>query len=235
MIGHTLGRLLLAAAAAFAAAPSFAGTIEVDPVRVEINADRKIGSVRVRNAANLPVTIRGYALGWTQKEGANQFEPASEVIVSPPVSTIPPGGSQLVRVGLRGGLKPSAYRLIIEEVPQAKPQGGIQVVLRLDMPVHVLEEPGRLDELVWSAWQQPDKSWILEASNPGDGYVRIDAGDLTRKTGLRIAGKQFGTVLPRSSLRWALGGSPDVADRAIFARIARPKNDDASATLASLR
>ena len=46
-------------ASALIATPSMAGSLRVDPVKVEITAKRKIAAVRVRNDAGQPVTISG--------------------------------------------------------------------------------------------------------------------------------------------------------------------------------
>src|SRR3712207_2535247 len=135
-------------------APASAGSLRVDPVKVEITADRKIGAVRVRNDEQQPVTIRGYALRWTQRDGEDVHEEVSSIVVSPPVATIPPGGEQLVRVGLRSGTgSASSYRLIIEEVPEAAPGGGVQVALRLSLPLFVMQKEGALADLSWKAWR----------------------------------------------------------------------------------
>lgn len=52
-------RLLAAIAALTLPATAPAGSIQVDPVKVEITPDRKTGSVRIRNTDSKPVTIRG--------------------------------------------------------------------------------------------------------------------------------------------------------------------------------
>ena len=114
-----LGGLLLLGSA-FAAAPAAAGTLQVDPITVELSADRKVASVKIRNEEAAPVTIRAYVLTWTQEGGEDVYEESSSLILSPPVFTIKGGGTQLVRVGLRNpAAAGKAYRLIVEEVPEA--------------------------------------------------------------------------------------------------------------------
>jgi fimbrial chaperone protein len=221
--------------AALALAPAQASTLQVDPVKVEITAGRKTGAVRIRNAGNAPVTIRGYARRWTQQNGRDQFGDAAGVIVSPPVATIAPGRSQLVRVGLRTPPAAAAtYRFIVEEVPEPRPGGGaVQVALRLDMPMFVLASQGPATQLKWAAWQRPDRRWVLEAANPGAEYVRVTPADVAG-AGLRPDGAApLGVVLPGGSRQWILAKAPTVADRARFDAVVRAHGHDDPTRLAA--
>ena len=214
--------LSAASLSAMVSAPASAGALRVDPVKVEITAERKIGAVRVKNDADKPVTIRGYALSWTQRDGQDVHEEVSSIVVSPPVATIPPGGEQLVRVGLRSGAGAAgAYRLIVEEVPEATP-GAVQVALRLSMPLCVMQKAGPLSDLSWKAWRGADGKLVLEATNGGSGYVRIAASDATQLTGMAFESQgSLGTVLPNNSRRWVMHKEPAILDRTKFERIAR--------------
>ncbi|MDB5699800.1 MAG: hypothetical protein JWN69_2604 [Alphaproteobacteria bacterium] len=213
--------LLAAGTAACAASPAAAGSFQIDPVKVEISADRKIATIKVKNQADTPVTVRGYALRWTQENGQDAYTQVQNVIVSPPISTIPAGATQLMRVGLRSA-SPGAYRLIVEEVPQANPGSGVQVALRMDLPLFASLKEGTLSDLSWHAWKSSDGKWLLEAKNNGAGYVRVDAAAASRQTGLALDTKgTLGTVLTNSSRRWPLGAAPHIIDRSVFERIAR--------------
>lgn len=223
--GGLAGALLGALALVQPISPAGASALQIDPVRVEISAKRKIASVRISNADVAPVTVRIHAMRWTQEEGADVFRAVSSVILSPPVTTIKAGATQLVRVGMRGALAPGFYRVIVEEVPEANPEAGIRVSLRLNLPLMVLQEQGPVADLRWSARQGANKSWVLEATNRGAKYVRIEPGDADRMTGLKLEGKApVGVVLPGSSRRWILGEAPVVADPALFRRTTAAAN-----------
>ena len=112
----------------FPAAPALAGTLQINPVLLEVDASRRTALVTLRNVESEPVTIRSYALAWNQEGGEDAYAETSALIVSPPIFTIPAGGTQLVRIGLRSpAAARQAYRLIIEEVPEARPAEGIRV------------------------------------------------------------------------------------------------------------
>jgi len=214
----------LALSAAAGLAPAAAGTLQVNPVLVEIGGARRTGSVTVRNEEAVPVTIRAYPLAWRQEGGDDRYDETAELIVSPPVFTIPPHSAQTVRVGQR---RPSpgarSYRLIIEEVPEAAPAGsGIRVALRLNLPLYTNLAAGAPADLVWRAARQADGQWAIEARNGGAGWVRVEQPLAETATGLRLGnGFSFGTVLPGGTRRWLVGAAPRIGDRARFEQISR--------------
>ena len=153
--------------AAAGLAPAAAGTLQVNPVLVEIGGARRTASVTVRNEENVPVTIRAYPLGWRQDGGEDRYDETAELIVSPPVFTIPPHATQTVRVGAAPPVAaPRAYRLIIEEVPEAAAPAstGIRVALRLNLPLYANLAPGTPADLSWRAFRQADGAWAIEAA-----------------------------------------------------------------------
>lgn len=215
---------VLTLTAAAGLAPAAAGTLQINPVLVEIGTNHATGSITVRNEENVPVTIRAYSLDWRQEGGEDLYRETPAVIVSPPVFTIPPHAPQTIRVGLRHpSAAPQPYRLIIEEVPEAAPQGsGIRVALRLNLPLYANIGPGRPGDLRWSAYRQADGQWAIEARNAGTGWVRVDAALAESATGIRPeTGFSFGTVLPGAARRWEVGTNPRIGDRARFQQILR--------------
>jgi len=209
-------------AAILAAVPAAAGTLQVNPILVTIDADHRTGSVTVRNEEAAPVTIRAYPLAWAQSGGDDDYTETSAVIVSPPVVTIAPGATQLVRVGLRSpAANGQAYRLIIEEVPEAAPAGGIRVALRLNLPLYANLRAGLPTDLRWSASRDSGGGWVVEARNSGTGYVRVNPELAAGATGLGFSDQGFGTVLPGASRRWRFDGSIRVANGALLQQILR--------------
>ncbi len=208
--------------AGLAPAPAFAGKLQINTVLLEVNASRRTAMVTLRNEEAEPVTIRAYALEWNQQGGEESYADTSAVIVSPPIFTIAPGATQLIRVGLRSPSgAPRAYRLIVEEVPEARPAGGIRVALRLNLPLYSMIPAGEVSSLRWSAWQE-QSGWVLEAVNSGPGYVRLSQEAAQAATGVRATDNvNFGTVLPGATRRWRIGPQPDVRDQSRFRQIAR--------------
>ena len=227
-MSRTLTKTLICGACAYLlavtglTARAAAGTLQIDPVKLEISKDRKTASLSVRNDEKTPVTIRAYPLTWSQADGTDVHEESSAVIVSPPIFTIPAGATQVVRVGLRTpAAADRAYRLIVEEVPEADASTGVRVALRLDLPLYAMISTGSLSDLSWSTFKDAKGRWVAEAVNRGQGYVRVEPEQVGAATGVRVAGISFGTVLPGSRRRWPLGEQPDITDRARFQALVR--------------
>ena len=212
------------------AAPAFAGTLQINPVLLEINASRRTALVTLRNEEAEPVMVRAYPLEWRQANGEDVYSETTAVIVSPPIFTIPAGGTQLIRVGLRSpAVAPGSYRLIVEEVPDAQPTGGIRVALRLNLPFYSTMPAGDAAALRWAIWQEPGGGWTLEAVNTGTGYVRLDRAAARNATGLTLGENiNLGTVLPGATRRWPIGAELHILDRARFQQIARTHGRDAA-------
>ena len=212
-----------------------AGSLRVDPVRLEISSNRRSATVTITNTEQVTVTIRAYPLAWRQVDGEDRHEESSALIVSPPVFTIPAGATQIVRVGLRSPASArNAYRLMIEEVPEARADGGIRVALRLNLPLFAMLDQGSAAQLSWTAWRQTDRSWVVEATNSGSGYVRVAPADVAAATGVQWEGAANLVVLPGSSRRLVIGPRPNLIDRARFASITRA-TDRADSQLALSR
>lgn len=218
---------LLATAAAFA--PARAGSLQVDPILLEISQSRRTTTLRITNRESAPVTIRAHAMIWSQPGGADLYEDTNDVIISPPIFTIPGNGVQIVRIGLRprasaGG----AFRLIVEEVPEAHP-GTVQVALRLDLPLLAMLPTGAARDLSWTARRATGGDWILEAENRGAGAVRIAPDDAAAATGISPDAEiHYGTVLPHSRRRWTFAGRPPLRNASLFQSIVRTGDADSS-------
>lgn len=201
--------------------PALAGTFQVNPVLIEINAARRTANVTIRNEDPRPVTIRAYALAWRQEAGEDIYEETDAIIVSPPVATVGPGAAQLIRVGLRRpSADPKAYRLVIEEVPEASPGQGIKVALRLNLPLYVSMKAGLPSELRWSATPRPGGGWTVEAHNPTADYVRLISADVRAATGIGFEDSHsFGTLLPGTRRSWVVEASAPIEDLARLRRL----------------
>ena len=193
-------------AAVASSVPAAAGSFKVNPVQINLPADRRAASLTISNSDAVPVSIRVLTFAWTQVDGADVYTPTNRVIVSPPIFTIPPGKTQLIRVGLvdRGG--PGAYRVIFEEIPRDAPiEGQIQVTLRLNLPLFVLPKGRGKADLDWRAWTDPSGDLIVEGRNRGSLHRQIVGLAASHAGQAAIVSKEMGVVLPGSARRWNLG------------------------------
>ena len=130
-----LGTLASAAALVLSPTPVHAGTFSVSPLRVDFSSMAQTGAVTIRNQQDGEVMVEAQAMLWEQVDGAGpaQLRPAT-CSSARSVFTLPPNGSQLVRVALQRPADPQrelSYRLILTEVPPQAHQGftGLNVAL----------------------------------------------------------------------------------------------------------
>lgn len=209
-----------------AAVPAIAGSFQVNPVNIELPAGRSSTSVTLRNNSRDPVSIRVVAMKWTQENGADVYTPGKELIVSPPIFTIKGGATQLVRLGLRGENVGSAYRVIFEEIPSRKPEGsGIQVALRLNLPLYVLEEKGE-PRVSWKALRSADGELVLEARNDGTRHAQfVEISTVDARGNKVMLSRQMGVVLPGSSRQWKTGRKDIVLSSTLPIIVRRPGSE----------
>ncbi len=95
-----------------------AGSFQVNPIRVEMSKGATSAAITVRNDGNEPIVVQSSVVGWSQDKGQDVYAPTNEALVTPPIMTVPPGGEQIVRVGLRRAVDPQrelTYRLYLQE------------------------------------------------------------------------------------------------------------------------
>jgi len=148
---------------------------------------------------------------WEQVNGEDRLTPTRELLVSPAVFTLPADGSQLVRVALRRPADPQrelSYRLILTEVPQqARPDfTGLNVALRLSLPVFVAPTAKASQALEWSATRTADGALAVTARNTGNAHARVVSFSVAPAANPAAATSQDVTayVLPGQARTWTI-------------------------------
>jgi len=204
----------LAALACLAAAPAAsAGDVGIMPVAVQLDRLRDRATVHVTNHGSEPMTMQADAVAWTRRDGADQHAPTSEIIVNPPVFTVPPGRTQVVRLGLKRS--PDAdqlatYRMVLREVPAAPADGralvsgAVRVLVALRVPVYVMPRHVQRAEH-WQLHRDALGQLHAAVTNAGNVHLRVDALRLHDGSALPLADTPAGAVLlPGESRSFAL-------------------------------
>jgi fimbrial chaperone protein len=191
----------------------------VSPVRVDLSARKATAAMTVRNDSDQPVVIQLQTVAWSQADGQESTTPTSELIATPPLFTLPPQGSQIVRLGLR---KPDplnsteqTFRLFLQEVPAPVRPGdqGVTMALRLSIPVFVSPITPKGPALIWQAELQPDGQLRLRVENTGDTHSQItQLGLYVDRLDKPIAALDvMNYVLAGQSREWKLRPEPNAA------------------------
>jgi fimbrial chaperone protein len=193
-------------ACALACAGAQAGSFQVNPIRVDLSAAATSAAITVRNDGAEAVVVQASVLAWSQADGADAYAPTSEALATPPIATIPAGGEQILRVGLRRAPdrdRELTYRLFLQEVPPPPQPGftGLQVALRIGVPVFVAPAAPAAMPLDWRARLERDGTIRVSARNGGNVHHRLVGLEL------RVPGEANGGPLAgAASLAYVLAG-----------------------------
>lgn len=133
--------LVLAALAAGTAEAR--GRLQTRQTRVDLAPDVRAGRVVLANSGDTTLAAQIRVYRWTQRDGEDVLEPATDLVASPQVVEIAGGADQLVRI-VRTSTTPvareQAYRVIVEELPgdpDKQPGSAVAVRMRYVLPAFV--------------------------------------------------------------------------------------------------
>ena len=178
----------------FGATAVSAGSFAVNPVRATLSAKQPVGSLVVQNNGSEPTVVQLETVSWAQQDGKEVYEPTKDILATPPIFTVPAGGSQIVRVGMRRAAEPGrelTYRLFLQEVPQTKTDlQGLRVVLRVGIPVFVLPAAAASPSLRWQAMRMADGSLRVRVTNSGNAHIQLARSKLMTTGNARALAEQ---------------------------------------------
>lgn len=198
-----MNKRLLAAAFGAAALAAQAAEFSVSPVRIFMTPRDRAVAVTVANEGDQPVFIQAELLSWAQKAGGDDvLEPTDNIVLSPPIVTIPPKARQVLRLA-RVGPPPAGaeqtYRMILREVPEARPADGsvkVQVALAFSIPIFVTPQGAKRQVAC-----APQKGGVdivrAVCDNSGNAYAQARSIAVIGADGTRIASRDLGGyILP---------------------------------------
>ena len=114
-----------------------AQSLSVLPVNVFLAPEQNAATLTVTNHGDHETAIQIRPYAWNQADGNDQLDATHTLVVSPPIATIAPGATQVVRLILREPAqnRESTYRIIVDQIPPAAEPGMVHVVLRLSIPI----------------------------------------------------------------------------------------------------
>jgi len=193
------------------AVPAVAGTFSISPIRVELSTQQRTEALTVRNeAGDKEVVVQAQAFVWSQQDGEDVLTETRDVIVTPPVFSMSPNSQQIVRVAVRRAAdakRELSYRLILQEVPAEAPKNftGLQVALRLSLPIFVAPQVKAAPELSWSSVWKEDGSLQVTAKNQGNAHLQvIDFAVQAKPADVTLKNSVVKYVLPGATMSWTL-------------------------------
>ena len=154
-------------------------SLTLSPVRIELSAARPYAVLRVTNNGAEPVTLHARAFRWSFDERDDVLTATDDLILNPPMATLPPKAVQVVRIGLRAPNQTATeltYRVIVEEVPAQKREAvgtEISTILKLSLPVFAAPRRAVAAKLEWRARRADTGQLVVEAVNTGLAHIQI--------------------------------------------------------------
>lgn len=238
--GHAgLALLLLAAVKAQAAS-----SVLIWPIDPVLEADQQASALWLENRGDDTANLQIRVFAWSQSGFSDQYQNQRDVIGSPPVAKIEPGQKQLVRLTRTREIPPGqelAYRIIIDEIPSAKPPAAddgktaaaIRFQMRYSVPLFAYgaglwskEDASRkrdpkgagLPQLTWRTVAVDGQPYV-EVRNQGAVHARLT--DVALKQGGQekpLVEGLLGYVLPGAIMRWPAPG-PMTGNPALQVRV----------------
>lgn len=195
VLGAAIGGLLLVSM------PAWSAPLMIGPLRLELNPRTRVTSVTLSNQGNEGVNIQARVETWSQSPGAAVATPSDDIIISPPISALPPHRTQIFRVALRHPLTPGperGYRVILADVTPANagPPGAPAISFRIaqSLPLYVVTDSGGKPALnVGPCAAKEPKSVCVQITNTGTVHTSVEK--INFKSGAWSA-----NLLPRASL-----------------------------------
>lgn len=202
------------------AEPARAASLEVAPVSLTFNAAEKSKALTVSNSGSAPIHAQIRVYQWRQLAGKETLTPTQDVIASPPLTQIPPGGKQLLRIMVRsspGDAAEHSYRLIVDELPGdnlpaavKSSHNAISFLLRYSIPLFIAprgatESDALAHVRAWVTTSGASSALWLE--NRGERHIKLSnvalEGDGAPQTltpgllGYVLAGQTMSWPMPR--------------------------------------
>lgn len=163
-----------------------ASAVRLAPIPVELPDRDQAGLVTLANEDSEPVNFQIRAFRWVQEGGEDKLESTDQLVVSPPVFSIPGKTSFNIRV-VRTHPGPvngeETYRLLIDQLPKPvdsrKFGAGISMLIRSSLPVFIVNADAMAD--MHARVLSLDGKVYVDVTNRGNRHALMTAMTLTDK------------------------------------------------------
>lgn len=204
-------RIALVISFLFYSIASSAFSVFINPVILKLDNGQQIVSFTATNKSDTKMTFQLSAEKWNQKNGVDSTVRSNDIIVTPPVITIPPGAEQTIRVGLRNPVVYSTeatYRVLLRQLSVDANnkflKNSLNVLLSFSMPLFITPAQ-EIKSISWDIKKISDTKLRLKLINKGNVHVVISKLALQDASGsIYFSPKVVGRVLSGQSQEWEL-------------------------------
>jgi fimbrial chaperone protein len=184
-----------------------AQSLTVLPVSIAMPPGDLATTLTVINQGDAETSVQVRALAWSQPGGVENLAPSDAVVASPPIMTIAPGATQVVRLVLRGAPqgKEETFRILLDQIPPPAAPGMVRIALRLSIPVFAAPATRAVPRLAYHLESDAGKQYLVAVN---DGGSHDTLRDITLTTGsgaaVKMASDASPYILAGATRRWRL-------------------------------
>ena len=185
-----------------------AQTLQIMPVTLGMPHGAVSNTLFITNRGAEAEMVQARPFLWRQRDGADVLTPTETLVISPPMTSIAPGATQVFRVLLRqtAGKTETSYRILFDELPPTiEDTSGVRFALRLSVPLFALPETPAKGGTNFSILVD-DNGAVLHAENKGVQHMRIVHPVLQQDGSgkVDIASAEVSYILPGAAQDWPL-------------------------------
>ncbi|WP_430385448.1 fimbrial biogenesis chaperone [Blastomonas fulva] len=192
-----------------------AQSLAILPVTIQMEPGQMATLLTVINQGPVETAVQIRAFSWNQADGTDQLVNSDDIMVSPPLATIQPGGTQIVRLVLRKPVvgREGTYRVLLDQIPPPAEPGVVRVALRMSLPVFAEPATRVAPELKFHIEHDNGQPYLV-ATNDGGSHEAIRDVVLEAANGanLKVDSAVSPYVLAGAKRRWPItrtdGSSP---------------------------
>ncbi len=190
---------------------TWAASLQIYPVVLGLSSQERARAIYVKNVGEESIRAQLRVFGWRQLGGAEQLIHTNDVVASPPITTIPPGKQQLIRIIMPSPMETpyeQSYRLIVDELPGGKKTDGVSFLLRYVVPVFINSPKGDGNFDIKKIKIRIDNHHELASmiiDNASDQHIKLSNVYLQSGSRKYVLSKGLlGYVLAHSQMSWPL-------------------------------
>jgi fimbrial chaperone protein len=190
--------------------------IVISPTLVTLAPDQHTQIVTLQNNSPQPRYYQVQLFAWQQQAGENLYAQQDSLLVTPPISEVPAGEQQLIRIIRPSRSAPTreqSYRMIISEIPDDSSGTGVLAVdmlLRLSLPVFA--QGTTPAQATLNARLTPHQAGQqVSLHNLGGRHARLTHGEwlFNDDSARPWQAGLIGYVLPGQTMQWPAGELPE--------------------------
>jgi fimbrial chaperone protein len=184
-----------------------AQSLMVIPVNLQMGPEQRATTLTVINRGDSETSIQIRAYAWNQQSGDDQLAATDAVIVSPPLTSIAPGATQIVRLILRQPPqgREATYRILLDQIPPPAAPGIVRVVLRMSIPIFAQPTSRAVSHVQFHIEHSAGQTYLV-ALNDGGRHDAIRDIVLKTRDGQKLTTNSNASpyILAGATRRWLI-------------------------------